>query len=69
MMLYPYTTAHYKCNRHGFWVAESSMLKGCAGQGATRDMAIEELEANEFEWLRTAREFNIPIPPQDCNEE
>lgn len=47
---------------HHFWVAESKCLKGCVGQGDTAEEALNELSANEQEWIATARECGIPIP-------
>ena len=54
---------------HTFWVAESKALKGCVGQGETSEEAIAELEANEIDWIETARELGIPIPPQSARKE
>lgn len=48
-----------------FWVAESTSLKGCVGQGETPIEAIKELEQNEQEWINTAKKFNISIPTRD----
>ena len=61
-MIYPYTTKYYEANDHTFWMAESSCLKGCVGQGNTLEEAIKQLEENEKEWLETAKMLNIPIP-------
>ena len=46
-----------------FWVAKSASLKGCVGQGETAEEAISELEENEQEWIATAKEVGIAIPP------
>ena len=61
-MIYPFSVFQNIVEKHVFWVAKSSSLKGCVGQGDTIAEAIEELENNEHEWLESAREFNIPIP-------
>lgn len=61
-MLYPFQVYQSEVEQHVFWVAKSSSLKGCVGQGETAEEAISELEANEREWLATAREVGIPIP-------
>ena len=61
-MIYPYTTKYYEANDHTFWIAESSFLKGCVGQGKTLEEAISQLDENEKEWLETAEALNIPIP-------
>ena len=53
---------------HTFWVAESKVLKGCVGQGETSAEAITELEANEDEWIETAKEVGIPVPPVTVKE-
>lgn len=62
-MLYPFQVYQNKVEEHVFWVAKSACLKGCVGQGETAEDAISELEANEREWLATAKEVGIPIPP------
>ena len=61
-MQYPFHVYQNKVEDHLFWVAKSSSLKGCVGQGETPGEAISELEANEQEWLLTAKEVGIPIP-------
>lgn len=63
-MLYEADIYQMQVEDHIFWVAESNVLKGCVGQGETSAEAISELEANEQEWLKTADEFSIPIPPR-----
>ena len=47
---------------HTFWVAESTALKGCVGQGETSTEAIGELEQNEREWIDTAGKFGMSVP-------
>ena len=44
------------------WVAESSDLKGCIGQGDCVDAAIAELEENEKYWLEIAEKRGLEIP-------
>lgn len=68
-MLYEFSVYQMKVEEHLFWVAESKTLNGCVGQGETSDEAIQELEENEREWLDTAKEFDIPIPPLSCRKE
>ena len=62
-MLYGFSIYQTQDDDHLFWVAESKSLKGCVGQGESSEEAIQELEDNEKEWLDTAKEFGIPIPP------
>jgi len=62
-MKYNFTVYQQKVDDHVFWIAKSTDLKGCVGQGDTCAEAIQELELNEIEWLKTAEEYNIPIPP------
>lgn len=62
-MKYPYSVYKAQCDSHTFWVAKSSVLKGCIGQGDTIGEATRELEENETAWLETAEEVGIPIPP------
>lgn len=61
-MQYGYSLNLYENDGETIWIAESSDLKGCVGQGATQAEAIEELEVNESTWLETAKEFDIDIP-------
>ncbi|MCR5323028.1 MAG: toxin-antitoxin system HicB family antitoxin [Lachnospiraceae bacterium] len=70
-MIYPFVVNQSKVEEHVFWVAKSSSLKGCVGQGETVEEAVAELENNEQEWLETAKEFHITIPevPIDVDRE
>ena len=70
-MLYPFQVYQSKVEQHVFWVAKSTALKGCVGQGDTAEEAISELEANEQDWLETAKEVGIPIPavPVEASQE
>lgn len=68
-MLYEANIYQMQVEDHTFWVAESKALKGCVGQGETSDEAIAELEQNEKEWIITAKDFNIPIPPRTAKKE
>lgn len=58
----PYKVYKMKVEDHIFWVAESSCLKGCVGQGDTIEEAVSTLEENEEVWLETAEECGIDIP-------
>lgn len=62
-MKYPFTVTLRETDGHTYWVAASSSLKGCVGQGETAEEATAELSDNEAEWLHTAEEVGIPIPP------
>ena len=68
-MLYEFEVYQMEVDKHLFWVAKSKALKGCVGQGETASEAISELEANESEWLETAREFGIEIPARTAKTE
>ena len=61
-MKYPFKVYQTESEGHMFWVAKSSSLKGCVGQGDLMSEAIAELEENEEAWLETAKETGIPIP-------
>ena len=61
-MIYPFSVFQNEVENHFFWVAKSSSLKGCVGQGDNPEEAIAELADNEKEWLESAKEFGIPIP-------
>ncbi len=62
MIKYPFKVFQTENEGHIFWVAKSSYLKGCVGQGDIQSDAIKELEENEEAWLETAQETGIPIP-------
>ena len=62
MIKYPFRVFQTEVEGHVFWVAKSSYLKGCVGQGDIQADAILELEENEKAWLETATEEGIPIP-------
>ena len=61
-MKYPYTIFQSEAEGHRFWIAKSTLLKGCVGQGDTQEDAILELQENEAAWLETALDVGIPIP-------
>ena len=61
-MRYPFTVFKSESDGHSYWVAKSSLLKGCVGQGDTQKEAMQELEENENVWLDTAKDMDIPIP-------
>ncbi len=62
MIKYPFTVYQKEAEGHIFWVAKSTYLRGCVGQGDIQSDAIAELEENEEAWLETALESGIPIP-------
>ena len=62
MMLYGFKVKLMEVENHRFWAAESTELNGCVGQGDTMEEALQELAANEQEWIETAKEVGIPIP-------
>ncbi|MCC8126494.1 MAG: toxin-antitoxin system HicB family antitoxin [Clostridiales bacterium] len=68
-MQYEFKVYQMQIENHLFWVAESCALKGCVGQGDTTNDAIRELADNEKEWLKTARQYDIPIPPVTVKKE
>lgn len=61
-MKYPFTVFKSQVDDHVFWIAKSTLLKGCVGQGETQEEALNELSENEESWLEAAKEFGIPIP-------
>nr|WP_326216469.1 type II toxin-antitoxin system HicB family antitoxin [uncultured Oscillibacter sp.]DAZ27207.1 MAG TPA: HicB family [Caudoviricetes sp.] len=61
-MQFPFSVFQTQVEDHIFWIAKSSSLNGCVGQGETQAEAIHELEENETEWILTAKEIGIPIP-------
>ena len=61
-MNYGFVLQKTQVDEHVFWVAKSTDLKGCLGQGETPEEAIKELSDNENEWLLTAEALGIEIP-------
>lgn len=61
-MKYGFKVYQVEIENELFWFAESTDLKGCAGQGKTCDEAIRELEENEAVWLQMAEEDGGAIP-------
>ena len=61
-MKYPFNVYFTQVEGHQFYIAECKILKGCVGQGDTIQEAIAELNLNEEEWLKTAKEYGISIP-------
>lgn len=68
-MKYGFRVYQMEVDNHAFWVAESTELKGCVGQGESANEAIRELSENEDEWLITAKELGIPIPQVSIQKE
>ena len=62
MIKYPFEVFQTEVEGHVFWVAKSTHLKGCVGQGDDLSEAIAELEENEEAWLETANQIGIKIP-------
>ena len=62
MISYPFKVFQTEIDNEVFWVAKSTCLKGCIGQGANIDEALKELEENELAWIETAKQVGIPIP-------
>lgn len=58
-MRYKFEVYRTKENEHSFWIAESTELNGCVGQGESKAEALKELRNNEIVWLSTAKEFGI----------
>ena len=61
-MMFPYKTFKMQVDDHVFWVAQSTSLSGCVGQGDTLDEAVKELESNENGWIEAAEENGIDMP-------
>ena len=61
-MKYGFRVYQVEIEDESFWFAESTDLKGCAGQGKTCDEAIKELEENEEIGLQMAIEDGTGIP-------
>jgi len=62
MVKYPFVVFQTEVEGHVFWIAKSTYLKGCVGQGDEQTEAISELEENEKAWLETAAEIGMDIP-------
>ena len=61
-MIYPFRVFLQEENQNQYWVAKSTCLKGCIGQGNTANEAIKELEDNELEWIEAAKIAGIDVP-------
>lgn len=61
-MIYPYMVYKVVNGEEEYWVAKSTSLKGCIGQGISTKEAETELEENEIAWLETAKELNMTVP-------
>ena len=61
-MKYPFNVVWVQDGADCYWLAKSSCLNGCIGQGDSAEEAIKELEENELMWLETAKEVGIKIP-------
>ena len=61
-MQYPFNVYKTQVEDHVFWIAESTCLKGCVGQGDNLEDAVNELDENESVWLETAKEIGLDIP-------
>lgn len=68
-MNYEFSVYQMEVEGHIFWAAESKALTGCVGQGESAEEAINELSDNESDWLKTAKELGIPIPPKTARKE
>lgn len=61
-MKYPYSVSLVLDGDDKYWLAKSTCLNGCIGQGDSVDEAVQELGENEIAWLETAAEVGIEIP-------
>lgn len=68
-MKYPFNVVFVREDIDSYWVARSTCLDGCVGQGNTAEEAITELEENEIMWLETAAAVGIKIPPIPVEED
>ena len=60
--IYPFEVFQTEAEGHIFWIAKSTFLKGCVGQGDEKEEAISELAENEKIWSETAAEIGMKIP-------
>jgi len=44
------------------FVAEAPELPGCSAHGPTREAALQNINSAMELWIKTAEEFNDPIP-------
>ena len=52
----------YWSNEDNAFIAEVPELPGCAGDGATRQEALSNVEVVIGEWIETAKEMGRAIP-------
>lgn len=58
---YPFEVSQTEVDGHVFWIAKSTHLKGCVGQGDEKSDAVSELAENEEAWLETADKIDLDI--------
>ena len=60
--MHKYEIITYWSNEDHAFVAEAPELPGCAADGNTQEVALENVNRAVDLWLETAREFGDPIP-------
>ncbi len=62
MIDYTFTVRRLHTEEGGGYLAEVDDLNGCMADGGTPEEAISNLEDAVESWIKTAKEFNKPIP-------
>ena len=62
MTKYPFKVYQNMINGKNIWIAQSSVIKDCKGQGENQMDAISNLEKEETKWLEHASKSDVPIP-------
>lgn len=62
MVKYPFEVYKTVTDGHICWIAKSTSLKGCIGQGVFLSDSLTELAKNEQAWLEAARLTGISVP-------
>ena len=62
---YPFSVRHLSEEDGGGYLVEFPDLPGCMADGETIEEALIEAQDAMISWLKTAREFDDPIPEPD----
>lgn len=62
MIKYPFEIYKTVTDGHICWIAKSTGLKGCFGQGEFLSDSLTALARNEQAWLESAKQTGTPVP-------
>jgi len=62
MIKYPFEVYKTVSNGHICWIAKSTRLKGCIGQGSFLSDSLSDLAGSEEAWLKAAVAMGVSVP-------